>query len=155
MPLFRGSADSLREQVRASSLAGFLTEQFIHTMGYRPSPAEIRSWERSLGVLAHDLADAGLGTVEVLVEHKLPLTSKRVDAILCGQHPRTRRPSYVVVELKQWSDAQGLEDTSDQVIVEDRRIHLHPVLQVRGYCEYLLDYVASLAETPESRWGVA
>jgi len=58
---------------------------------------------------------AGLDDVEVLVEYQLPLTSKRADVVLCGVHPRTRQPSYVVVELKQWSVASLLEDlpTSD------------------------------------------
>ena len=68
-----------------------------------PSESELRSWERSLPVLAQDLVQAGLDDVEVLVEHALPLSSKRIDVVLAGQHPRTRQPSYVVVELKQWS----------------------------------------------------
>src|SRR5664279_6580441 len=74
-----------------------------HETARRPSPAEITSWERSLPVLAQDLIHAGLDQVEVLVEHHLPLTSKRADVILAGQHPRTKRASFVVVELKQWS----------------------------------------------------
>jgi hypothetical protein len=39
--------------------------------------------------------------VEVLIEYRLPLTSKRADVVL-GQHPRGG-PSCVVVENKQWS----------------------------------------------------
>jgi hypothetical protein len=155
LPLFRASADAVRARAESGTLSEVLTEQFVHAMGYRPSPAEIRSWERSLAVLGRDLVDAGLGDVEVLLEHKLPLTSKRVDAILCGSHPRTGDDSYVVVELKQWSDAQAIEDTDDQVIVENHRVLLHPVLQVRGYCDYLADYVASLSDHPERLAGVA
>lgn len=132
-----------------------LTEQFVHTMAYRPSPGEIRSWERSLEVLTRDLMEAGLGEVEVLLEYKLPLTSKRADAVLCGVDPRTGDSSYVVVELKQWSDAQSLEGTDDQVVIENHLIRLHPVLQVRGYCEYILDYVAGLEQSPERLAGVA
>jgi uncharacterized protein len=52
----------------------------------------MRSWQSSLPVLAQDLSDAGLSDVEVLVEHRLPLTSKRADAVLCGVHPRTGEP---------------------------------------------------------------
>lgn len=155
MSLFRGSADAVRARAEAGTLSDVLTEQFVHSMGYRPSPSEIRSWNRSLAVLGRDLVDAGLGEVEVLLEHKLPLTSKRVDAILCGFHPRTGEESYVVVELKQWSDAQAIDGTDDRVIVENHRTLLHPVLQVRGYCDYLADYVASLSDNRERLSGVA
>ena len=79
----------------------------LHHTGRRPSPSEIMSWERSLPVLAQDLIEAGLDNIEVLVEHHLPLTSKRADVVLAGRHPRTGEPSYVVVELKQWSRAHA------------------------------------------------
>ncbi|OBQ53436.1 hypothetical protein A4U61_04400 [Streptomyces sp. H-KF8] len=75
--------------------------------GHRPSAAEVRSWERSIPALTVALNDAGLGEVEVEVrlEYVLPLNSKRADAVLAGVHPTTGEPSYVVVELKQWSRA--------------------------------------------------
>ena len=77
------------------------------------SPSERRSWDRSIPVLADDLVEAGLGDVEVLLEHRLPLSSRRVDAILAGRHPVTGAASYVVVELKQWSGAELYEDDPD------------------------------------------
>ncbi len=55
-------------------------------------PGERRSWRGSLPVLARDLVEAGLGDVEIIVEHRLPLSSKRVDAIIAGRHPETGQP---------------------------------------------------------------
>ena len=75
------------------------------------------SWSGSLPILAQDIIDAGLENVEVLLEHQLPLTSKRVDVILAGRHPRTGAPSYVVVELKQWSQAALYDRTGELVTV--------------------------------------
>ena len=109
VPLYRASVARLRSQIEGGSLVPMLSEQFRHQMGYNASPAEVRSWERSLQVLSGDLVDAGLGEVEVLVEYQLPLTSKRADVVLCGHNPRTGAPSYVVVELKQWSRAAMLD----------------------------------------------
>lgn len=43
------------------------------------------------------------------MEYKLPMSSKRVDVVLAGQHPETDEPSHVVVELKQWSEAKTQE----------------------------------------------
>lgn len=61
-----------------------LSEQYRHRLGRSAPPAEVRSWERSLQVLSADLVEAGLDEVEVLVEHQLPLTSKRADVVLRG-----------------------------------------------------------------------
>lgn len=122
-----------------------------------PGPAERRSWRSSLPVLAADLRDAGLDRVEVLLEHRMPLTSKRADVVLAGTHPRTGRNSYVVLELKQWSAARRWEDSSTLVDVPGVRYHpvLHPGIQVDGYVEYLSDFVGVLAEDPDSVVGAA
>ena len=126
-------------------------------MGYRPSSGEVRSWSASLPVLAHDLCDAGLQNVEVLVEHRLPLSSKRVDAVLAGVHPTTGRPSYVIVELKQWTHAHPVVDADDLVHIDaygDRPV-LHPLEQVRRYVEFLAQFTRSLEQEPDSLVGAA
>lgn len=132
-----------------------LAEQFRHQIGYAPGASEARSWDRSLRVLASDLADAGLDRVEVLVEYQLPLTSKRADVVLCGRHPRTGAPSYVVVELKQWSRASMLDGAADVCVLDGFGERLHPVEQVRRYCTHITDFVTTLADDPERVAGVA
>lgn len=155
MPLYRGSVSSIRAKTANGSLVPTLTEQFRHQIGYRPSPSEVRSWERSLDVLATDLVEAGLADVEVLIEYQLPLTSKRVDAVLCGKHPRTRLPQYVLVELKQWSSAHLLDDSETVCVLDGLGERLHPVEQVRRYCSYLGDFAAALTTSPSVVSGVA
>ena len=93
----------------------------------------------------------------MLFEYQLPLTSKRADVVLVGQHPRTGGPSYLVVELKQWSHAERFEDSDTLVRIEQygERPVTHPVLQVRDYCDYMLGFTAVLADAPESLAGVA
>ncbi|MGC4791744.1 DNA/RNA helicase domain-containing protein [Micromonospora sp. DT178] len=120
------------------------------------SASERRSWSRSLLVLGQDLADAGLGQVEVLVEYQLPLTSKRVDVVLAGVDPRTAEDSYVVVELKQWSQAESYEGSDRLVLVEHARgPRLHPGVQVGDYCEYLTDFLGVLADRRSPVRGAA
>jgi len=85
---------------REGSLGTRIAEHVRSTTGTGASSSEVRSWDRSLPILANDLVDAGLGAVEVIVEHRLPLTSKRADAVIAGVDPRTGEDSYVVVELK-------------------------------------------------------
>jgi len=110
-------------------------------IGTRPSPGEVRAWESSLPALAQDLIETGLGDIEVLVEYQLPFTSKRMDAVLCGTHPKTGHPSVLVVELKQWTSASRIPGTSDLVSIGayGNQPQLHPGEQVRRYCEQLGD----------------
>ncbi|MFD4502609.1 DNA/RNA helicase domain-containing protein [Streptomyces sp. NPDC058457] len=154
--LFRDSAAAVAARRLEGSLGLYLTEQFTRVHGYRPSMAETRSWERSIPALTDALLDAGLGQVEVLLEFGLPLTSKRADAVLAGVHPRTGEPSYVVVELKQWSEAHPDDDDPLLCILDDySRPVLNPIEQVRGYCDYLVAFNGALAQHPERISGVA
>ncbi|CAM5542937.1 ATP-binding protein [Streptomyces spiroverticillatus] len=117
----------------------------------------MRSWERSLPALTNALLDAGLGQVEVLIEFGLPLTSKRADAVLAGVHPKTGEPSYVVVELKQWSEAHPDDDIDPLLCRVDGypRPVLNPIEQVRGYCDYLVAFNGALTQHPERISGAA
>ncbi|NSC23674.1 DUF2075 domain-containing protein [Streptomyces albus subsp. chlorinus] len=154
--LFRDSAAAVAAECLSGTLFFRLTEQFVHLHGHKPGPSEVRSWERSIPLLASALTEAGLGQVEVLLEYGLPLNSKRADAVLAGVHPETGLPSYVVVELKQWSSAEP-DDNDPSLCRIDAytRAVLNPVDQVRGYCEYLVSFNGALAGHPERISGAA
>lgn len=125
--------------------------------GHSPSASERLSWERSIPALRADLIDAGLHDVEMLIEYRLPLTSKRADVVLAGVHPQTGHPSYVVVELKQWSQAEAYEGSDTLVTVEQygHRAITHPAVQVEGYVDYIADFTSYLSEQEHSLVGAA
>ncbi|RKS77480.1 hypothetical protein CLV35_1166 [Motilibacter peucedani] len=154
MPL-RLSAGSLAAST--DSIAERLFEQMLHETGRHTSPAESRSWKRSLPVLAADLVEAGLSGVEVLLEYQLPLTSQRADVVLAGVNPRTRRPSYVVVELKQWTTAHAWEGDSNLVEVPGMPggPKLHPARQVKNYCTHIVDFARALSGDEDAVVGAA
>jgi hypothetical protein len=157
VPLFRASAATFAAEALAGTLAGRIAGQYPYVVGHRAADSEVRSWEQSLPVLATDLLDAGLHDVEVLVEYQLPLSSKRIDVLLAGVHPRTGEPSYVVIELKQWSQAEALDDADDLVHVDAYGRHpvLHPVEQVRRYCAFLADFTRAFEHAPDALAGAA
>lgn len=140
-----------------AALAEAIAEHVRNTTGRSPSPSESRSWQRSLPALARDVADAGLSKIEMLIEYKLPLTSKRADVVLAGVHPRTGEDSYVVVELKQWSRAEPSDEGEHLVLVKGMpgEETLHPVEQVRRYCEYMCDFLEVLKGKSDSVSGAA
>jgi uncharacterized protein len=159
LAVVRRSAASLAAMAssRSESVAELIFEQMLYRHDALPGRSERRSWSRSIPVLAHDLVEAGLGQVEVILEHRLPLSSRRVDAILAGRHPTTGAASYVIVELKQWSEADLFEDDPTLVTINGygRHPRLHPVEQVRGYCEYLRDFIPALQSDDAAVVGVA
>ncbi|MFF0623613.1 DNA/RNA helicase domain-containing protein [Streptomyces sp. NPDC004296] len=155
--LFRESVARVAARNLEGMLEDQLAEQFVHVHGYRPGNSEVRSWRRSIPALTGALLDAGLDQVEMLIEYGLPLTSKRADVVLAGVHPDTQEPSYVVVELKQWSEAYPDEDDEPTLCRVDAyaRPVLNPIEQVRGYCAYLVSFNGALAQNPEQIAGVA
>ncbi|QXE34734.1 DUF2075 domain-containing protein [Streptomyces sp. GMY02] len=157
MPLLRMSARALFDQCSDGVLFERLAQKYRSVLFQNPSSSERRSWENSLPALAEVLRDAGLDDVEVLIEHQLPLTSLRADVVLAGSHPTTGRPSYVIVELKQWSEAQLVPGTDNLCLVGGmgNRPALHPVAQVSRYCDYLQDFTNVLSVQEDAVAGVA
>jgi len=154
--LLHRSASALLDVVHNGDIALRVDAQLHRVQGHHAGPSEVSSWRASLPVLLQDLVDAGLGDVDVLLEYQLPFTSRRVDAVLAGTHPQTGEPSFVAVELKQWSAATTWEDDPALVSVpHSPGLRLHPQLQVDGYRQYLIDFVSLLHDRPASVQGVA
>ncbi|GAA3959405.1 DUF2075 domain-containing protein [Actinomadura viridis] len=156
MTVFRRTAEALLSPVERN-FAAVLAEQMKLRDGLTVSEAERRSWERSLPVVAHDLLEAGLGQVEMLIEYRLPLTSKRADVILAGVDRRTGGDAFVVVELKQWSRAEIWDDNPSRVLVHNMtgKPKLHPALQAKDYADYIAGYLTELAANPDALAAVA
>jgi hypothetical protein len=147
--LVRDRADVLLKKAEADGLHELLAEQARIRFDARTGVGEVNSWRHSLPAFLGDLRDAGLDHVEVLLEHRLPYSPKRVDALLCGVHPRTSRPSYVLVELKQWTTAESIGDDLVHVPQYGDQPVLHPAEQVRRYCRQLVDFTPMLASAHE------
>jgi hypothetical protein len=146
MALLRSSVAGISTQLGSGSVVEHLMARLLATTGRNPSDGEVRAWRASLPVLVNDLVSAGLENVEIIVEYQLPLTSKRVDVILAGTEPNTGKDSYVLVELKQWHEADLFEDAPSLVHIDayGNEPVLHPVEQVAGYSDYLVDYLPAL-----------
>ncbi|WP_131742326.1 DUF2075 domain-containing protein [Actinomadura roseirufa] len=156
MTVFRRTAESLLSPVERH-FAQVIAEQLKMRDGVSVSASEVRSWERSLPVVAEDLVEAGLGGVEMLIEYKLPLTSKRADVVLAGVDRRTGGDAYVVVELKQWGRVEVWDEDPSRVLVHNMtgKPKLHPALQAKGYTDYINGFLVELAEHPDALHAVA
>ncbi len=154
MALARGSAADLLIEARAGHLHSRLKEQAGFAIGGRIGTSEVASWQRSLPIVLTDLVDAGLGDVEVLLEHQLPHSKQRIDVVLCGVHSRSGQSSFVFLEVKQWSKAESyLSEVINIPGLPGK--HLHPAEQVHGYRQYFVDHTPALVERSQAVHAVA
>ncbi|MFJ6195584.1 DNA/RNA helicase domain-containing protein [Micromonospora sp. NPDC092111] len=154
MLAFQTNPQQILELAREGELTDRVGAHLVRA-GFRVSDSERASWRHSLPALAEQLVDAGLADLDVLVECQLPRSSRRVDVILAGVGPSTRRPVYLVVELKQWSWA-SVYDEAEKLVRVPRLAdpQVHPALQVESYCSYLADFLPMLWEWPDAVHGL-
>ena len=111
--------------------------------------AQYRAWSNSLQFMQTMLMMANLPRdCGILIEYRLPSTSRRVDFIITG-HDIHGSANFVIIELKQWSTAEVVSGKSGIVManVAGHRIEEtnHPCYQAWSYkvfLENMLDTVS-------------
>lgn len=150
MRLYSGMSPDFIRETTHNQIAERLREAFFYYYRHNPSPAEVNSWRNSLRALKDVMEVASLHDHGVLLEYQLPLSSKRIDCMLCGRN-ETEEDQAVIVELKQWERCQPTE--SDMLVRswvggQEREI-LHPSVQVGQYRQYLEDTHTAFHESPK------
>jgi len=150
LQLYSGMSREFVEDSVRNRIAEKLSTAFFDYNRYKAGPAEINSWRNSLRAMATVMERAKLRDHGVFLEYQLPLSSLRLDCMICG-HDRDSRQNAVVVELKQWescgeSDAENLVETW---VGGARRDVPHPSVQVGQYRQYLMDGHESFHDGPE------
>ncbi|MDA0566465.1 DUF2075 domain-containing protein [Streptomonospora sp. S1-112] len=147
--LYHGSADEIAALLPDDELFKRMWKNFVDLCGHAPEGSEYKSWRSSIPTVIHRLVAAGLGGVHVLLELKTPITDIRMDVVLVGSRPDDGGMAVMVVENKQWSEVWPEPDSE---LVRWRRGAmekggiLHPVNQVWGYRQVLIDFIPLLRE---------
>lgn len=139
MFLYSGTTPDFMLATTRNAISQRLTEAFQAHYRYAPSPAEIQSWQNSLRSFADVLREGELTEQGIFLEFRLPLSSKRIDAIVMGRDAASDRA--VVVELKQWqtSESGSGDDLLRTWVGGQHREVLHPSVQANQYRRYLED----------------
>ena len=149
MRLYSGTSKQFIEDNVQNQVAAKLSEAFFYYFRHKPSPGEESSWRNSLRAMTLVIQAAGLLDQGILLEYQLPLSSKRLDCLICGRDSKNN-DSAVIIELKQWDKCAPAE--GDMVVTwlaGGNRDVLHPSIQVNQYHRYMLDYhTAFYEETP-------
>lgn len=142
MQLFSGNSVSFIRKNRDNTIANSLKTAFFEHFGYNPSPNEVMSWRNSLLRLSLIMEDCSLTNHGVFIEYQLPLTSRRLDCMICGFN-NAGKPEAVIIELKQWEICRLSDYDSDYVITwvgGGNKEVLHPSIQAGNYRHYLKNY---------------
>lgn len=152
MELYAGSLQGFVSDTLQNQIATKLENAFFDYKGYRPSDSEIRSWRSSLRAVKDVFEYSGFRDHGIFLEYFLPLTSQRLDCMICGRD-KEGRDNSVIIELKQW-EASQVSQVSERVITwvgGASRDVLHPSVQVGQYKLYLEDnHSAFFEENPIS-----
>lgn len=140
MRLYSGSSQQFITDAIHNQIADKLKTAFFSYYRFNPSPNEVNSWRNSLRAISQVFQHAELNDHGVLLEYQLPLTSKRLDCMICGKD-EGNRDHAVIIELKQW-DSCSESNSANEVVTWVGGAHrdiLHPSVQVGQYQQYLSD----------------
>lgn len=152
MILYSGTSQQFIQDTIQNQIAEKLKQAFFYHLRYNPSPGEVNSWRNSLKAICLVFQYANLTDHGVILEYQLPLSSLRLDCLICGKDS-SLVDNAVIIELKQWDkckDADGENEVVTWVGGQLKEV-LHPSVQVGRYKTYLEDvHTAFYEENPIS-----
>ena len=148
MRLFAGTSEQFVEDTIQNQIAEKLKLAFFNYFRYYPSHSELNSWRNSLRAVSLVFSHADLTDQGVILEYQLPMTSRRLDCLVCGKDAENR-DNAVIIELKQWDRCEDAPGKNEVITwVGGRRELLHPSVQVQQYKRYLKDTHTAFYEGP-------
>lgn len=144
MLIYQNNLDKFRQDVVHNRIADIMKDNFEGSFGRRVTPSEYQSWGNSSQHVRNVLDLAGLNDNMICMEYEVPYNTGRIDCMIFGKGEDGK--SYaVLLELKQWSRVEEIED-EDNYQVEtftggDLRKVAHPSQQVGAYHSHLLSFV--------------
>ena len=152
MILYSGTSQQFIQDTIQNQIAEKLKQAFFYHLRYNPSPGEVNSWRNSLKAICLIFQYANLIDHGVILEYQLPLSSLRLDCLICGKDSFLV-DNAIIIELKQWDkckDADGENEVTTWVGGQLKEV-LHPSVQVGRYKSYLQDvHTAFYEENPIS-----
>ena len=148
MRLYAGTSQQFIQDTVLNQIAEKLKQAYFDYFRFNPSPGEMNSWRNSLRAISQVFQYGNLLDHGVILEYQLPLTSKRLDCLICGKDSMDR-DNAVIIELKQWDKCESGdgEDLVSTWVGGAKRDLLHPSAQVRQYHNYLKDCHTAFYET--------
>lgn len=142
MIIYDNTLSEFKEHVILNKMPKILLEKLREKGLSGGSQREVDSWNNSLHFMKDVLEDSYFNEdCQVAIEYNIPQTSKRVDFMIIGNN--NDEDHIVIVELKQWTKVNKVDDNCDHSIMSDLREHepvAHPSYQAYSYKCLIRDY---------------
>ncbi len=155
MIVYSGTKSQFNNDVNLNLISDKILEKLRekHLSGGQES--EYQSWQNSLHFMRSAIDDPDIpNDVEVAIEYQIPRTSKRVDFMIAGADAANTN-NVVVVELKQWSSAEKVDDIMRHSVRAytggANRIVNHPSYQAYAYATFIKN---SSEQVQDERIGI-
>ena len=137
-----------------------------NNLNIHPGPSEIVAFNNNAPRIKNLLELSGVNNSYITFEYLIPYTMKRIDCMIYGRD-ENNKGNVVHLELKQWSNdsvsptlSEGNFNIDESFFVKAYTgggVHVvpHPSQQVRGYNDYLINFVEVLSEDELSLTGAA
>lgn len=142
MIVYNALKSQFMDDVLDGKIADNIDNAFVQHLGRHTSPNEVVAWRNSMMHMYKVMSTDDIpDDIRVAIEYQIPMTSKRIDFIICGRDDE-ERDNMVIVELKQWEHANltnkpGIVRTRFQFGEADTS---HPSYQAWSYAYMLENY---------------
>ena len=148
MIVYEATKEEFIDSVFSGSITDEIYDIYRQKIG-KSGISQIRSWENSMQYMYRVLEDPEIPEdCGVAIEFTIPTTSKRIDFILTGLN-QFEEDSVVIIELKQWSEAQKVEGKDGivkTVLGGGLRETTHPSYQVWSYASLIKNFNETVEE---------
>lgn len=144
MIVYEDSKRCFVEDIKSNCIADKITAKIRERGINAGHEREYISWQNSLQFMRNIVDNNDIDDeVRIAIEYNIPLTSKRVDFIICGADANNN-DNVVVVELKQWQKAEVVADDMHYCVKtfvgRNNRIVCHPSYQAYSYACFIRNY---------------
>lgn len=150
MIVYEDSKRCFVEDIKSNCIADKITAKIRERGINAGHEREYISWQNSLQFMRNIVDNNDIDDeVRIAIEYNIPLTSKRVDFIICGADSNNQ-DNVVVVELKQWQKAEIVADDMHYCVKTfvggNDRIVCHPSYQAYSYACFIRNYSQTVLE---------
>ena len=149
MIVYDGLKSDFLRSVENDTIAMEIERNILEKMGRHTVSNEFISWDNSMQYMYKVMNDPDIPSdAGVAIEYNIPQTAKRVDFMVSG-YDAAGSPGMVIIELKQWSSLEKVEEAD--ALVETytggalRKV-VHPSYQAWSYARLIADYNAAVQD---------
>lgn len=150
MIIYSNLTEQFREDVLYNRISDIMSDAFVTNFGHKVQPAELLSFQNSLSRVKDLIEISGIKDNHIALEYQVPYNQSRIDCLIFGKNP-SGNDNILLIELKQWTNVTALDIEGNFVETYTgggMRVVPHPSQQIKGYHNYLLDFIEEFEKEP-------